>query len=766
MQEPREATIRLRRGVPGYRSLGKSGLAVLDERQRSEIRHRDRIQRDEEQRKFQDALGTMTAVLDPHPVPLREQAPMLSVVTAVGEALGVAIRPPSIHLAGGDASNLSLQAICRASRVRYRNVLLRGEWWKKDCGPLVGRLQEDQRPVALLRSGNRYDIVDPRSRARTPVDRRSSGRLAHTAFMLYPSLPDSLDRVAGLVKFALKDRLGDVAFVFAVAMLSALLGMLTPQAVAMVMDTAIPDANERLLVELALVLIAAACGRAVFELAQGMVSVRVAVTMESTVQPTLWDRLLNLGAAFFQRYTSGDLLSRVMAVREISKTLNGATLRSLLSGTMALLNLGLLFYYSPRLALIALVFGSGVAAVTLLSGFFLRRYNNARIALEGGFFGFVVQLVNATGKIRSAGAEHRVFAVWAKRYAQQLLLVRKATSVQNGMLVVNQVLPNVSLILLFWFGAGLLEDVDGLSPAQSLSLGVFLAFSVAMAVFIAGITALSNTLLDAIDIVTYGRRIEPLLRAEQEVQASKADPGELTGEIALSHVYFSYNEQGPTVLRDVSMRAEPGEFVALVGTSGSGKTTIFRLLLGFDVPRAGAITFDGRDSNGLDITAIRRQMGIVLQSVRITSGSLLECIGAGQPISPDTAWQVAEDVGLAEDIRAMPMGMHTFLSEGAVSLSGGQRQRLLIARALAHQPKILLMDEATSALDNRTQAIVSASLRRRKVTRLVIAHRLSTVQDADRIYVLDRGQIVQVGTSRELIHQDGVFATLMARQIA
>jgi ATP-binding cassette subfamily C protein len=295
---------------------------------------------------------------------------------------------------------------------------------------------------------------------------------------------------------------------------------------------------------------------------------------------------------------------------------------------------------------------------------------------------------------------------------------------------------------------------------------VFLAFNAAYAAFLTGATELSNTCVGLLDRVLEARRVEPILRAEPEVDRRKVDPGRLTGSLALEGVCFRYRPKGPLVLDDVRLRAEPGEFVALVGPSGSGKSTLLRVLLGFEEIESGQVTYDGQDLSGLDLLAVRRQLGVVLQSGRVNTQSIYENIAGGGRITLDEAWGAAEHAGLAEDVRAMPMGMHTIVSEGGGNLSGGQRQRLLIARALALRPRVLLFDEATSALDNKTQAIVAESLRRLRVTRVVIAHRLSTVRHADRIYVLDRGKVVEQGRFQELMDQGGLFARMMARQVA
>jgi ABC-type bacteriocin/lantibiotic exporter with double-glycine peptidase domain len=231
-------------------------------------------------------------------------------------------------------------------------------------------------------------------------------------------------------------------------------------------------------------------------------------------------------------------------------------------------------------------------------------------------------------------------------------------------------------------------------------------------------------------------------------------------------VSFRYGADGPPILEDVSLSVEPGEFVALVGPSGSGKSTLLRLLLGFDSPSTGTVYYDGHDLASVDVSAVRGQIGVVLQSSRLMAGDVFTNIVGSAPLTMDEAWAAAEMAGVADDIRAMPMGMHTLVSDGASTLSGGQRQRLLIARALVRRPRLVFFDEATSALDNRSQEIVSRSLERTNATRLVIAHRLSTIRHADRILVIERGHVVQAGSFDALARQPGLFAQLIARQVA
>jgi NHLM bacteriocin system ABC transporter ATP-binding protein len=601
-----------------------------------------------------------------------------------------------------------------------------------------------------------YAIFDPVTRTRIPVNEAVAKTLTTSAYVLYRPLPQAALKAIDLLRFGVKGYEKDIASILVVGLLGTILGMVAPQATAILINNAIPDSDRALLWQIGLVMFAVAFGQLAFQIAQSIITLRVESATDSVLQPAIWDRLLRLSPRFFRQYTAGDLVNRVMAVREIHQKLSGATQKTLLSGVFALLNLVLMFIYSWQLALVGVGLAIFAAAVTTVASFRLVKKSRKQQELNGAIQGLTVQLINGVAKLRVAMAEERAFAAWARKYSQQIRLKANWQQIKDGMSVFNEALPLVSSILLFGLAMLLMQP--------RLTLGIFVAFNYALTIFIKGIIDLSNTVSEIWGIVPIWERAKPIWRSQPEDGSNKVNPGQLSGRIALEGVSFRYSENGNLILNNVSIHAEPGEFVAIIGPSGSGKSTIFRLLLGFETPLTGSVYYDGQDLADLELQAVRRQLGVVLQNGKFGTGSVFDNITAGALVSLEEAWEAAQMAGLADDIKQMPMGMHTIIAEGGTNLSGGQRQRLLIARSLVAKPKIILMDEATSALDNRTQAIVTESLAKLNATRVVIAHRLSTIRHADRIYVLDAGNVVQMGNFSKLIAEEGLFARLVVRQ--
>lgn len=736
-------------------------LIEQQEMQEELIRFRERERLN--QQMLQDASQELASVLKSQEISISTGGSALLVaVGAVGHALGIKINPPP------QSENLQrvneLEAIARASRIRMRQVILVDNWWTQDSGPLLAYTLGDKNPVALLLRGKSYEIFNPQDRTRTLVEANRAATLDPIAYMFYRPLPDKLHKSLDLLKFGSKGTSKDLLVILLAGVASTVLGMITPWATGLLIDNAIPDANHSLLWQISLAPLAAAFGSAAFQLARGIAIMRVETIADSSTQAAVWDRLLKLSVPFFRQYSTGDLESRVSAISEIRSKLSGTTLQTIFTSFFSLLNLGLLFYYSSQLALLAAALALVVIVFTTVLGIFSLRQSRPLQELKADIFGIMVQLIGGVAKLKVAGAQERAFAYWSKKYSQQQKLVLTNQRLEDIVQLFNTSLPIFSSVVLFWLAVALISQSQT-QGVTALSTGSFLAFNAAFGTFITGASTLSNTIIDVLAVVILWERAKPILEATPELDPSSADPGRLSGKMAVERVTFRYRDDGPLILDNVSIYANPGEFIAFVGPSGSGKSTILRMLLGFEIPISGTISYDNQDLAGLDIYAVRRQLGVVMQNGRIMSNSMFENISAGALITMDEAWEAAEMSGLAEDIRGMPMGMHTVISEGGTNLSGGQRQRLLIARSLVLKPSILLFDEATSALDNRTQAIVSESLDKLQVTRVVIAHRLSTIRNADRIYVIQSGRVVQAGSYEDLAAQEGVFAKLIARQI-
>lgn len=773
-------------------------LTVMDrlDREVHAVRFRERERRAQEA--TADALDELTAILNPdQPQLLESDSPLLVAASAVGLALGVEIRPP-VESCDERRLRHPLDAIAQASRLRTRSVILRPGWWLEDGAPFLAyRVDDDppqaeapptpdaaagatdtkgkadtepeekesevaKRPVALLPDGKgNYDLFDPRDGSRRRLTSSLADELHPEAWALYRPLPYEALKVVDLLRFSARGRGRDLRALLLCATGVTLFGMFPPIATGIMIDSAIPDGNTSLLYWLGFLMFGAALASAALQLAQGFANIRLQAGTDHDLQAGLWDRLLHLRMSFFRQFTSGDLTDRVRAVEAIRAKLGGATLKTLLSGGLSLLNLALLFVYSWQLALIAVGVLIANLGVTTFASASLLRHNKELVELRAVIRGVSVQLIQGVSKLRVSGAEGQAFAYWAKRYARQQAVTLRVREITDLLAIWNTTLVLGSTILFYGAASALLH-----SPEGGLSVGAFLAFSAAFGLFLTGARALSNTIASILEVINLAEHARPILEATPEVDLSKADPGVMSGKLAVERVTFRYRPDGAHILEDVSVHANPGEFIALVGGSGSGKSTLLRILLGFEEPEAGSAFYDDQDLSGLDLYAVRRQIGVVLQSGRISSGSIFKNIAGGSMVSLSEAWEAARAAGLAEDIEDMPMGMHTVLSEGASTLSGGQRQRLLIARALVSKPSMLFLDEATSALDNRTQQIVSESMDALQVTRVVIAHRLSTIRQADRIYVLERGRVAQVGTYDELAAQEGHFQRLVQRQSA
>ncbi|MER5731523.1 NHLP bacteriocin export ABC transporter permease/ATPase subunit [Streptomyces sp. NPDC002138] len=651
-----------------------------------------------------------------------------------------------------------VERIALASRVRSRSIRLDGRWWRENSGPLVGRREKDGTPVALLWRRGGYEAVDPATGARERLGKAHGAAFEARAVMFYRPLPDGRLGLPRLLRFSVRGTGKELRDILLGGLVAVVLGALVPIATGRVLGEYVPDAEDGLIAQTAVALIATSLLSAAFMLLQNISILRMEGRIEATLQPAVWDRLLRLPTRFFTGRSTGELAGAAMGISAIRRVLAGIGPVTVQASAVAAMNLVLLLVYSVPLAMAALAMLLVIASVFLGLGLWQLRYQRQLIKLGNTLNNQAFQTLRGLPKLRVAAAESFAYAAWAKEFARTRELQQRIGRIKNVVTVLNAVYLPLCTLVMFMLLAG---------PARgSMSASEFLTFSTAVTMMLGSVTQLTGALLSAAAVQPMFEQLRPLLEETPEVSGSRTQPGALSGAIEAKKLSYRYTEDGPLVLDDVSFEVRPGEFVAIVGASGCGKSTLVRLLIGFDKPLSGSVLYDGQDLAALDQAAVRRQCGVVLQSAQPFSGSILDCICGAEAFSLEEAWEAAAMAGLAEDIKAMPMGMHTMLSDGGGTVSGGQRQRMMIAQALIRKPRVLLLDEATSALDNEAQRVVTESTRALRSTRIVIAHRLSTVMDADRVIVMAEGRIVQQGPPSDLLADPhGPFHALARRQL-
>ncbi|MCC8956042.1 NHLP bacteriocin export ABC transporter permease/ATPase subunit [Bradyrhizobium sp. Pear77] len=737
----------LERSLGHERSAGRQQLA-----RRTELTHARTL----------DALerlsDVVTAPAGRAQVELDVSDPLLASCRLVADALGSSITHASRANPAGQSFGDVLQ-IARASRLRIRRVQLRDRWWSSDAGPLLGWHGPESDPVALIRDRRgRYTMIDPKRGRRQPVSRSVANVLAPEAVSFYKTLHAYPLRYRDLLSFATGGLSGSMARLILAIIAIGLLSLIPPLVTNLLVNSVIPRTEIDQLVVCAAALSVTAIAIAGLQGMQGLVTLRLEGILDYKLQAALIDRLLRLPASLFRDYTTGDLVDRSMGIEAARQIVTGRTLRGFTSALFGIFSLGLMLYYDLWLGSIALLL-IGLRAAAIVATSALRVYYESKhFNLQGKVSGFVLQLIAGVSKLRVANATSRALARWSGQFAVQKRYFIASQRAANILVVFETAFPLIATLIIF--------AIASRTNSQLLAnLGAFLGFLSAFGQTTAAIGNWASSMSESLVVIPHLSRMKPILSAAAEIAEDRRPTGELMGEIEFSGVTFRYIKDGPKVLDDITLRISRGEYVAIVGPSGSGKSSLLRLLLDFERPEAGTIFYDGKALNTIETSDVRRQLGVVLQDTKLATGNLYENICGGVDLTLDKAWEAARLAALDADIRQMPMGMHTLVAEGINTLSGGQRQRILIARALARSPRILLFDEATSALDNQTQAIVGASLERLNVTRIVIAHRLSTIRRADRIVMLIGGKIVQSGSYDELTSGTGPFAEFARRQL-
>ncbi|MES5817478.1 NHLP bacteriocin export ABC transporter permease/ATPase subunit [Streptomyces sp. RG80] len=675
----------------------------------------------------------------------------------VAQAAGITLADPAQSGTGSDRLD-PVEQIALASRIRARAVRLDGGWWRDNVGPLVGHRALSGAPVALLWRRGGYVAVHPATGRETPIEKANAEEFEPRAVMFYRPLPERRLTPLGLLRFSMQGMGGDLTNLLLSGLVTVAIGAIVPIATGKVLGEFVPKAQTGLIVQVCLAVMVSSVVAAAFMLLQNLTILRLEGRIEATLQPAVWDRLLRLPTKFFTERSTGELASAAMGISAIRRLLAGVGPVVAQSVTVGAMNLGLLFWYSTSMALAAIGMLVVIAAMFLGLGLWQVRWQRRLVVLGNKLNNQAFQTLRGLPKLRVAAAENYAYAAWAAQFARSRELQQKVGRIKNLTTVMGAAYLPICTLLMFMLLAG---------PARgSMSAAAFLTFNTSVTMVLTAVTQLTGSFVSAVGALPLFEEIKPVLDATPEVRTANTRPGPLSGGIEARRLSFRYADDGPLVLDDVSFEVRPGEFVAIVGPSGCGKSTLLRLLIGFDPPTSGSVLYDGQDLAALDQSAVRRQCGVVLQHAQPFNGSIMDVICGTEPFTPEEVMAAAQMAGLAEDIQRMPMGLHTIVS-GSGAVSGGQRQRLMIAQALIRRPRILFFDEATSALDNETQRRVIESTKALNATRIVIAHRLSTVLDADRVIVMEDGKVAQQGPPAQLLADTGGrLHELVRRQLA
>ena len=689
-----------------------------------------------------------------------EKDPLLNSLHVLSKYLNVPFTFP-LGIEEQDEGWIRLSQICHASNIRYREVKLGEDWWKKDCGPLLAFMKEGNKPVVLIKKGStNYCIIDEGKKIK--VCKKISELITQTAYMFYEPFPTEIKSGLGIFKQIFSKYKKTFYSIIGYAFLASIIILLIPVGTNLIFNLAIPKNDPSLLAYISLGFISATIGFALFSFVRSIFSLRLEALVTHFVETAIWDRMLKLSPAFFRKYTVGNLFWRLFSMEEIRMYLTGNVTSMILSGVFSTFFLILMFFFSPMLASITLFFAVLSLAITIPLCYLKKKLITIALEKDGHIRGFLVQMILNVNKIKSAGVERNAFSKWCSSFADFKRIELKAQNIENYVLSLSATFPILTTLFVY---VALIWWID----IVNFPLPDFLAFNIAFSSFIIGFFPLNIVLIRVVEVIPRWGRMQPIIEEELDsnlfISKDFSKGNDISGNIKVDNVVFGYSKDMPPIIQNLTFNVSPKEFVAIVGHSGNGKSTLMRLLLGFEKAQSGAIYYDNKDIESFDLTYLRKQIGVVFQDAGIMGGSIYSNITCGGKYSLDQIKIALEISDFAKDLKEMPMGLNTILPMNGVTLSGGQKQRLLLARALIGKPRLLLFDEATSALDNVTQNSVSENIAKLNVTRIVVAQRLSTVKKADKILVLQKGKIVQQGTFKVLSMEQGPFQDMLNFQI-
>ena len=640
--------------------------------------------------------------------------------------------------------------------IMRRMVRLDKGWYKDAVGAMLGTRKDDGSMVALLPWGlSGYRFYDRKKGKYVSLNRKTEGLIDEEALAFYKPFPLKKLTIPLFLRFIVEQIApADLAMLVLAMLAVTLVGLLVPRINALLFSDVIASRSTQMLLGAGIYLVCTSISSLMFTTVRALASSRIDTKLSVNIEAATMMRMLSLPASFFKNYSAGELSNRLGYMSTLANQLVSMVLSTGLTSLFSLAYMGQILHYTPELLAPSLVMTFLTIVITISTMFIQTGVSQRQMLLNSKESGISYSLIAGIQKIRLSGAEKRAFGRWAKAYSQQAELTYNPPIFLKVSSVLSTGVSLVGTMVMYYAAI-----------KAHVSVAEYYAFNSAYGMVAGAFMSLASIALSIAQIKPTLEMVKPLLETVPEVTENKEVLTKLSGDMELNNVTFRYSDDMPLILDDLSLKIRPGEYVAVVGKTGCGKSTLMRVMLGFETPQKGAVFYDGRDLGHIDLKSLRRRIGTVLQNGKLFTGSIYSNITIVAPwLSVDDAWEAAEIAGLADDIRRMPMGMHTMITEGQGGISGGQRQRILIARAVAPKPKILIFDEATSALDNLTQKQVSEALDRMNCTRIIIAHRLSTIRQCDRIVVLENGKIAEDGTYDELIAKGGSFAELMARQ--